>query len=435
MLDEKRSAARPDSPVRPAPRRAGHIASLGLAFCALPLVAFAPQSGSGRKKSQTTAPKQVTPPAPAAPQQLEQPLDPTAIDRYDPQIYDVKFEVVMAGFPWDESQPAMRLENTPFVLPIIMRGPFSKVAPASLQPTLFMDTKQDKQITKRARLEDNKELGMTHALIPLKDYAGSTIRWAVSWKAQVWSCRIDEAVLAKKTWPREWRADVKEALKAQRGIESDQPFAKQIAESTLGPNPRSLPPWHAAKEILRRVVLGFKSVDTTTYECRSGERPIGLRFVGAAEAARFERGSVHDLVAVSVAALRAADIPARAVVGIIQGLHTSGAGKLTDLPEIISWGEVFVPEAGWIPFDPNELRGSAVRQLKVGDPWLGVGNIEKLNQRIPIAWCFAPQGYSSSRYATVWGWRPEGSTNLTSLEAVIQVYAVHKGKGIDDPNP
>lgn len=377
-----------------------------------------------------------TPPAKPTPQpsrQIEQPLDPLAIDRYDPKIYDVRFEVVLSGFPASDKDAAINLQDTPFVLPLVLRGPFSKVDPTTLQPQLFMDNRQDTTLSSRAKLEENQELGMTFAIVPVGVFRGTTLRWNVGWKAQVWSCRVNEQVLATKTWPREWPQEVQEALQPQKGIESDQDFAKAIVATAVGDKLRSMPPWHATKEIIRTVVVGLKSVNNDGWERRGQGRVVGLKMEGAREAARLERGSNHDLVATCVAALRAAGIPARPVVGFVEGKARSASGDRRKQTLLNSWAEVFVPEAGWVPFDPAELRGSAVRQLKVADPWPGVGTWKDLNERVPIAWCFAPQGYSSSEYASVWGWRPQGFANSLTLEAAIQLQVVSRGKGIDDP--
>jgi hypothetical protein len=383
------------------------------------------------------APKPTAPAAPAAAPpaaQIERPLDPNAIDRYEPKLYDVKYEVVISSFPSSDRNAAINLADTPFVLPLIMRGPFSKIDPTSLQPQLYLDNKLDTSLTSRARLDENQELGMTFAVIPLPSFAGTTLRWNVSWRAQVWSCRINEDVLATKTWPREWPPEVREALKPQKGIESDQEFAKAIVESAVGSKLRAMSPWHAAKEIIRAVAIGFKSVNNDGWERRAQGRIIGLKMEGARESVRLARGSNHDLVAACVAALRAAEIPARPVVGFVEESRRDAGGKRRKQTLLDSWAEVFVPDAGWVPFDPEEIRGSAVRQLKVGAPWPGLGNMKDLNERVPIAWCFAPQGYSGSDFASLWGWRPLGVVNSWTLEAALQLQVTSRGKGIDDPN-
>jgi transglutaminase-like putative cysteine protease len=170
-------------------------------------------------------------------------------------------------------------------------------------------------------------------------------------------------MLARCTWPREWPEEVRSALEPQKGIESNEPFAKAIVTQALGDQLRATAPWFAAKEILRTVATGFRSVSSDALERRGAGRVVGLKMDGARFSVEREFGSQHDLVATCVAALRAAGIPARPVVGISEERSSSapGARKRTIL---ISWGEVFMPEVGWVPFDPLRLRGSAVRSLR-----------------------------------------------------------------------
>jgi hypothetical protein len=411
-------------------RRPEPAAALTLLLSLLP-VALA---GSAWAQGVPTPPPQQPPAQPTtAPPPGQSVGGPRAIDRYDPKLFDVRFEVVMAGFPSSDQRDAIALEGTPFVLPIVIRGPFSIVDPASLKPVLILDNGPDRTISQRARLEEKGELGMTHAIIPVASFSGSTIRWSVAWRAQVWSCRVDEVLLARKTWPREWPEDVRDALRPQKGIESDRPFAKAIVESAVGNRLRTMPPWHAAKEIIRAVCIGMNSVSDDAWERRAMGRIIGLKMEGAARAAADARGTTHDLVAVTVAALRAAGIPARPVVGFVEEVDRRPSGGVRERTLLQSWAEVYMPDAGWIPFDPKEIRGKAVRQLKVEDPWPTLGHWKELNERVPIAWCFAPQGYSGSDYASLWGWAPRGEISASRLEATIQLEMISRGRGKDDP--
>ena len=405
------------------------VATLLLLAVAVPLV----DARAAAQGVPTPPPQQppAQPPTAAPPGQAKS--GPRAIDRYDPKLFDVRFEVVISGFPATDRTNAITLEGTPLILPIVTRGPFSVVDPSSLQPTLVLDGGPDRTLTQRARLEEKGELGMSTAIIPIERFSGSSIRWSVAWRAQVWSCRIDEVLLARTTWPREWPEEVRDALLPQKGIESDRPFAKAIVESAVGNRLRAMSPWFAAKEIIRAVCVGMKSVSDDAWERRALGRVIGLKMEGAAEAAANGRGTTHDLVAVTVAALRAGGIPARPVVGFVEEVDRGGNGALRKRTLLRSWAEVYMPDAGWIPFDPAEIRKRAVRQLKVEDAWPTLGHWKDLNERVPIAWCFAPQGYSGSDYASLWGWSPRGQIVASSLEATIQLEMISRGPGKDDP--
>jgi hypothetical protein len=356
-----------------------------------------------------------------------------AVVRVEPKLYDARFDVAFIGFPANSSEPAVTLENTSFLLPMIMDGPFSRVDQASMRPELLLDGRPDRGVSERARLDAKQELGMTMAVIPIVSFRGSSIRWSVAWRVQSWSCRVDEGLLARATWPREWPEEVRSALEPQKGIESDQPFAKAIVGQALGDRLRQTAPWFAAKEILRTCVVGFRSVSTNGLERRAQGRVIGLKMDGARIAVERGGGTTHDLVAACVAALRAAGLPARPVVGIVEEDNDDRRSRDRRRTVLASWGEVFIPDCGWVPFDPNRLRGAAVRQLRVQDAWPGVGTWRDLNDRVPIAWCFAPRDFPGSDFASVWAWQPSVRVSALSLEATITVQLISRGRGVEDP--
>lgn len=353
----------------------------------------------------------------------------SAIERFDPQVYDVSFGVTITGMfiPFEGEGPDLSL--SPIVLPLIMQGPFSSIDRSSLQPKLLFNQRADATVSQRAKLVDNQELGMTFATIPVGRFEAPKIAFSVSWRSQVWSCRVNEATLAKQVWPSRWPDDVSEALKPQKGIESDGEFADMIVVKAVGRNPKALPPWIAAKEILRTVAGGFRSVNDETFELRRNDEIVGMKLEGAEAATKRGKGSRHDLVAVAIAALRAAGIPARAVVGITEEGVSNQRNRKVHKTALVSWGEVFVPTVGWVPFDLDELRSVGFNKLDVGVAWPGVGNWADLNERVPIAWCFAPRGYAGSNFASLWGWNPFGDTEASTLTGVIELTMVSRGRG------
>ncbi|MBL9119591.1 MAG: hypothetical protein JNL80_06740 [Phycisphaerae bacterium] len=394
-----------------------------------------PGKGSPNNPSQPTSPATAPATSPSGGKGLA--TSPTttglanasAIERFDPQVYDVSFGVTITGMfiPFEGDGPD--LSQSPIVLPLIMQGPFSSIDRSSLQPKLFFNQRADSTVSQRAKLVDNQELGMTFATIPVGRFESPKIAFSVSWKSQVWSCRVDEATLARQAWPNRWPDDVSEALKPQKGIESEGEFADMIVVEAVGRNPKVLPPWIAAKEILRTVAGGFKSIYDETFELRRNDEIVGMKLEGAEAATKRGKGSRHDLVAVAVAALRAADIPARAVVGISEEGISNQRNRKVHKTALISWGEVFVPTVGWVPFDLDELRSVGFRKLDVAAAWPGVGNWADLNERVPIAWCFAPRGYAGSNFASLWGWNPFGDTEASTLTGVIELTMVSRGRG------
>jgi len=113
-------------------------------------------------------------------------------------------------------------------------------------------------------------------------------------------------------------------------------------------------------------------------------------------------GSPHDLICVCIATLRAAGIPARPVIGLMPKI-IEGKKKYS----IVSWGEFFLPNAGWIPFDPMMMRDYGSIHKDIHNPWPGLGAIDTLNKRIPLAFHFTPE--AKVRYPkipTIWAWNP-----------------------------
>src|SRR5437660_9268349 len=88
----------------------------------------------------------------------------------------------------------------------------------------------------------------------------------------------------------------------------------------------------------------------------------------AAEAFTLKRGACQDLTHVFIAAARNLGIPARYIGGYFcrgDGINEQDAGH--------AWAEAFVPELGWIAFDPaNGICGTDAHvRVAVGLDYLG----------------------------------------------------------------
>jgi len=138
----------------------------------------------------------------------------------------------------------------------------------------------------------------------------------------------------------------------------------------------------------------------------------GIEVKGALRTARDGHGSPHDLLCVCIAMLRAAGIPARPVIGIEE--------RPGDSPDtFVSWGECHLPDVGWIPFDPDELRGQGIRTKDVRQPWSEFGTMDELNERIPLSFFFMPPaGLETPQYPAVWGWDPRPGRDPSSRQQI-----------------
>jgi hypothetical protein len=213
--------------------------------------------------------------------------------------------------------------------------------------------------------------------------------------------KLNEDAAAKIEWPQRWQGDSLSYLKPSEFIESSDEIFEQAATDALGEFKKSMPLHHAAKTVIRYCLQHIKS--NGQYEERSRLNVRGLAVNGAKKTVKDGSGTACDLVCVCVATLRAAGIPARIVVGLTR---TNTVGNGSSEPRYIVWGEYALPTAGWVPFDPKRMQGTVDRIL-LKDPWQGLGTMQFLNTRVPIAYSFVVGGIKNAFDAIgPWSWIP-----------------------------
>ena len=211
-----------------------------------------------------------------------------------------------------------------------------------------------------------------------------------------WSPSVDEKAMARIPWPSTWPEETLSALDPQPLIESDDPIFATALQALTGGNLRQVPPWIAAKTIVKYCCNSIKA-DTTIMLYGPDRVVRGLDVQGAAVTARRETGTACDLTCICVAMLRAAGIPARPVIGL---------GKTNrNRNSLLIWGEFYLPDAGWIPFDAKALQSKGVRSWTTDRSWNGFGNLSGLNKQIPLAHAFTPGDIATAYDAwSIWGW-------------------------------
>lgn len=361
------------------------------------------------------------------------------LERYQPKVYDVRFEVeINTQIPWAHDDPrnrsrlderplawggTIRVEDAPIVMPIVLEGAYHQVARDSVGGHLWLENHVDPGLADRFRIDSGLPFGTHLAVLPIARFVGKYFRWDVTYRMQSFSSRVDERGAASIAWPREWPKEVADGLRPQLYIESDDPIFKQTVERVAGGDLRLVPPYYAAKDLVRYCINELTVNGNGVRRGRAGVLH-GMEVVGARRAAREQLGSEHDLVCVCVAVLRAAGIPARPVIGIEEDKH----GRNT----LVSWAEFYLPEAGWIPFDPEQMRGKGMHR-PVQDPWPEFGTMDDLNERVPLAYGFMPQrSVQSPMNPAVWGWdpRPSGSPDA---EQMVRITVSGRGAGVEDP--
>jgi len=350
------------------------------------------------------------------------------VERYEPRVYDVEFGVALSMVRdappyWQEGSPGFNFQDAPIVMPVIFQSSYSAVDRASMSAQLWLDGREDTDLLKRVRVDDHQPFASHLAVLPVVKFNGQTLRWKLTYRTQVFSARINDAAAAKLTWPREWPEEVRDGLKPQLFIESDDPIFTQAVETVTQGKLRTVPPYLAAKELVRHCILNFQRQGSGNQRGEGGAlRGMGIN--GARNLARTGLGTSHDLVCICVATLRAAGIPARAVVGIQDNER--------HIKEFVSWAEFYLEGAGWIPFDPDAMHGKAIRTLNIRDAWPEFGTLDDLNRRVPLAFTFIPPSTQAPEFPAVWGWDPRPGGN-PGAQPTVMITVTSRGKGVDDP--
>jgi hypothetical protein len=350
------------------------------------------------------------------------------LSRYEPRLYDFSFAVTLSTLqqPIATDRRDYDLTDAPIVLPIIHLSTFSKIDGDSIGAKLWLNGREENP---RLQIKPGFPYNTHLATLTVPRFEGQSLRWQVSYRVQTWSSWIDDAAAAKIPWPgppgsTEWPKEVQDGTQPQKYIESDDPIFAQTVQRVSEGKLRLVPPYLAAKDLVRYAI---NQIQTSGDGVDRGEFGVirGLEVFGAKQAATKRIGTPHDLVCVCVAMLRAAGIPARPVIGV----QENAKGR----NEFVSWAEFYLPDAGWIPFDPYIMRGKGIRTMDVKKPWPEFGTMKELNERVPLAYHFIPAAtVESPRNPALWGWdpRPYGDPGSTPQ---ISLGLISRGKGVEDP--
>jgi transglutaminase-like putative cysteine protease len=109
------------------------------------------------------------------------------------------------------------------------------------------------------------------------------------------------------------------------------------------------PAFEAAKDLMHRIFKDFKfDPDFSTVST-----PL-------TEVMRLKRGVCQDFAHLAIACLRSIGLPARYVSGYIETLPPPGKEKLVGVDASHAWFSIFIPNLGWMDFDPtnNQIPGN-----------------------------------------------------------------------------
>lgn len=111
----------------------------------------------------------------------------------------------------------------------------------------------------------------------------------------------------------------------------------------------------AAYELMQRIYTDFKFVSGFT----TISTPI-------AEVMEERKGVCQDFAQIAIACIRAIGLPARYVSGYIETVPPPGKAKLVGADASHAWFSVFIPNFGWVDFDPTNNQIPLDRHIVVG---------------------------------------------------------------------
>ena len=313
-----------------------------------------------------------------------------------------------------------------FNIDLITAGNWTLAAPARFSSTLRINgiPTQLRQTVNGAQGDETFRI-----LIQIPQATISTLSLRTEWPVISFSSAINEDVAARATWPRTWPAEALPYLVPSDFIASEKEEYKTFVERITKGDLRSVPVYYAAKDLVRAAILEHRNVDQRfVYSEQEGAvRGFDLKDARGRRQ-RQQNATSADLVVNCVAVLRAAGIPARPVIGLQSGSITKPSVVSTDV-QFVAWAEFYLPGAGWVPFDPNLMRGTSMRHTAVQKPWRFFGTIENLNRRAAIAYAFAPSSSGAvSQFPCGWSLNLSGvSTNRFHLVDITVPFMVVKG--------
>ena len=321
------------------------------------------------------------------------------LQRSNPKLHDI---TVTVGIPWNQAYPPRGGASTPICWPIVPRTNWAFAVNA--QP-LVAELKNGQQFLKEPNAwrlcKPVNPSGQWELTIPIANRCYGSLTVQVRIRMNSFSSQLDENAAANIGWQEKWQGDSKSYLAPSDFIESSNEIFMKAVHDALGENTHAMSVHHTAKTLIRYCLQKIKS--DGQYEDRSRTNVRGFAVNGAVKTVEAETGTACDLVCVCVATLRAAGIPARPVIGLT---NKNVVGTYTTESRYMVWGEYALPGAGWVPFDPKRMQGT-VDLVPLEEPWQGLGTMQFLNTRIPLAFSFVVGGVGKAYDAIgPWSWVP-----------------------------
>lgn len=253
----------------------------------------------------------------------------------------------------------------------------------------------------------------------------ATLLLRSTFQVQLWELKVDEAAAARVTWPRQWPDGMERFLGTEPGIDPTTPAIKSFADTATAGGARSVTPFIAARNAVAAVTRKWRLSNSSTsiYGQRGALR--GLNFtVNQPWGLDAGGGTPVELAATCVSAVRALGIPSRVVYCLERGERSRSAPDKerdkSSRSEFRMICEFFLPDVGWVPFDPLYMKSRAGTPVGGRDAAIkGFANIPDIQSALPLAFRQVPAGFEMADRYALWGWK--GTVDPDEDRAVTRI--------------
>lgn len=362
------------------------------------------------------------------------------IMRSKPKVHEITLEVELyagastipnfAGDNTVDLRPAYSIPQLSIGVPVLTRTTWCDTDFSTLAWKVENDgydiTRKDEKVFSQAK--PGIEAMLRFDIAPRTNFFNQ-LRVIARYRVQRWEVAVDESAAARVTWPRAWPAWTARFLGEELGIRPEDPVIKALAESSTKGGARSVTPFVAARNAIGAIMREWRSMTGDTSEFGPDGRLRGIRFTNdAVSGLSVGRGTSVELVTTCVAALRALGIPSRIVYGL--ETHENRSGREATRFRYI--GEFFLPDVGWIPFDPMELRGQGAATKPSSAPVKGFANVTGLEKVLPLSFTPVPEGLSKADRYAVWGWQLSRGGSVDENRAFSRMRFEESSRGLGE---
>jgi hypothetical protein len=253
------------------------------------------------------------------------------------------------------------------------------------------------------------------------------VKLRVQFPLRAYATDFDEQAAMQVPWPKSWPEEAQKAMAPQLYVEMGINPEGEIANYDKKPltdalktmlaaegirDPAESTPVRVAKAITGQVWRAINITgDGIERRRRTGEF-MGLSVQAPSITLSEGKGSPQDAVALLVALLREAGIPARPLIGIdTGGKDDAFLSSSKDKRKVHPWVEFYLFDEAkgthnWVPIDIAKMRRASPRPPKFDAMWRGFGGAPDLDAVAPFAVAFHPpqQGVAAYGAAGFWGW-------------------------------